>query len=196
MVSVWQLNAVGLGRNAVTIRVAAGRLHRLHQGIYAVGHSALSNEARWMAAVLACGQARNDLDASSTETVLDHWGAALSYRSACELWGLLSPGGGPSDISRLCRRCRLPVPEVNVRIGPHLVDFLWRERRLVVETDGYASHRGRAAFEDDRARDLDLRARGFDVLRLAEKQIEEDTERVAEVVATALRVGADAPGSL
>jgi predicted transcriptional regulator of viral defense system len=44
VVSVRQLNAAGLGRNAVTIRVRAGHLHRLHQGVYAVSHRGLSNE--------------------------------------------------------------------------------------------------------------------------------------------------------
>jgi very-short-patch-repair endonuclease len=62
---------------------------------------------------------------------------------------------------------------------------------LVVETDGYVYHRGRVAFEDDRARDLDLRARGFEVIRLGEKQVNEEPGLVAEVVGAALRVGAD-----
>jgi very-short-patch-repair endonuclease len=86
----------------------------------------------------------------------------------------------------LCRRHRLPRPEVNVRIGPHLVDFLWRERRLAVETDYYLHHRGQQAFQDDRGRDLDLRRRGFDVIRLAERQVEEEAGRVAEVLRAAL----------
>lgn len=98
------------------------------------------------------------------------------------------------DFLRLCRRHCLPMPEVNVRIGPHLADFLWRGRRLVVETDGYRYHRGRAAFEDDRARDLDLRARGFEVIRLSEKQMEEDPRGVAQVLAPALGVGDLLPG--
>ena len=46
------------------------------------------------------------------------------------------------DFLRLCRRHRLPDPEVNVRVGEHLVDFLWPKRRLVVETDGFRYHRG------------------------------------------------------
>jgi very-short-patch-repair endonuclease len=96
------------------------------------------------------------------------------------------------DFFALCRRHRLPAPEVNVLVGEHLVDFLWRGRRLVVETDGYIYHRGRAAFEDDRARDLSLRAMGYDVVRIADTQMDEEPERVAEVVGAALRVGADA----
>lgn len=95
------------------------------------------------------------------------------------------------DFLRLCDRHDVPAPEVNVRVGPHLVDFLWRDRRLVLETDGYRYHGGRAAFEDDRARDLDLRARGYEVIRLAERQLEEDEKQVAEVVVAALRVAPD-----
>jgi very-short-patch-repair endonuclease len=86
------------------------------------------------------------------------------------------------DFLRICRRYRLPAPEVNVRVGPHLVDFLWRSPHLVVETDGYRYHRGRQAFRDDRARDLDLRERGFEVLHLSEELIEDEPEKVAGVL--------------
>jgi len=87
----------------------------------------------------------------------------------------------------ICRRHRLPRPEVNVRIGPFLVDFLWRGQRLVVETDSYRYHRGKVAFQDDRGRDLELRQLGFDVLRLSEQQIDDESKRVAGVLAAALR---------
>jgi very-short-patch-repair endonuclease len=90
------------------------------------------------------------------------------------------------DFLQICRRHRLPAPEVNVRIGTHLVDFLWRAQRLVVETDFYGYHRGRVAFQDDRSRDLDLRRRGFTVVRLAERQVNEEPERVVEVLRAAL----------
>lgn len=93
------------------------------------------------------------------------------------------------DFLRLCRRRRLPSPEVNVRIGPYLVDFLWRERRLVVETDSYLYHRGEVAFQDDHARDLELMRRGFEVLRLSELQLDEGPAQVAEVLAATLAVG-------
>lgn len=83
------------------------------------------------------------------------------------------------DFLRLCRRFRLPLPEVNVRVGPYLVDFLWRDRRLVVETDGYRFHRGRIAFEDDHARDLDLRALGHDVRHFTYRQVHEEPAKVA-----------------
>src|SRR5690348_4083356 len=47
-------------------RLRAGRLHRLHPGVYAVGHRSLMRHGRWMAAVLASG----------TDAVLSHWSAA------------------------------------------------------------------------------------------------------------------------
>lgn len=97
-----------------------------------------------------------------------------------------------ADFLRLCRRHRLPPPEVNVRIGPYLVDFLWRERRLVVETDSYLYHRGEVAFQDDHARDLELMRRGFEVLRLSELQLDEEPAHVAEVLAARLAPAADA----
>ena len=92
---------------------------------------------------------------------------------------------------QLCRRNDLPIPEVNVRLGSRVADFLWRDRRLIVETDGYRFHRGRAAFEDDRARDLELRALGFEVLRLSHRQVTEESPQVAAVLREALQ----APGS-
>ena len=95
------------------------------------------------------------------------------------------------DFLRLCRRHRLSSPEVNVRIGPYLVDFLWRERRFVVETDSYLYHRGEVAFQEDRARDLDLMHRGFEVLRLSELQLDEEPAQVADVLAKRLALAGD-----
>ncbi len=87
----------------------------------------------------------------------------------------------------ICKRRRLPRPEVNVRIGPYLVDFLWREERLVVETDSYRYHRGKAAFQEDRGRELELMRLGYGVLRLSEAQIDEAPKDVGEVLAAELR---------
>jgi len=285
VVSLRQLTTAGIDRHTAHHRVRIGHLHPIHRGVYAVGHSSLSNEGRWMAAVLACGRPRPVGDLETT-TILDLWGAALSHCSALSLWALLPPTDGPVDVLicgvggrgrragirlhrsrslssadvtlckgipvtrpartiadirrvvsrpgampelisprelrrairqanvlglplgddekrdgtrsdlerdflRLCRRHRLPAPKVNTQIGPHLVDFLWRDGALIVETDGYEYHRGRQAFQDDRGRDLDLRARGYQVIRLSEKQVDEEPRRVAEVVGAALRVRAD-----
>jgi very-short-patch-repair endonuclease len=83
---------------------------------------------------------------------------------------------------RLCRRHRLPEPEVNVLVGPHEVDFLWPDRRLIVETDGYEGHRGRQAFEDDRAKDAELRVMRYTVVRFTYRQVSERWEWVEESI--------------
>lgn len=75
---------------------------------------------------------------------------------------------------------------MNVRIAGLLVDFAWRDHELVVETDGYRFHRGRVAFEDDRARDLQLRQAGFEVIRLSYRQVLDRPEQVASVLRRAL----------
>lgn len=91
------------------------------------------------------------------------------------------------DFLQLCRRHRFPAPEVNVPIATHLVDFLWRDRRLIVETDSYIYHRGEEAFQDDHSRDLDLKGLGYEVVRLSERQINEEPKKVAGALAALLR---------
>ena len=68
VIAIRQLAAIGLAQRTVSHRVAGGRLHRVHRGVYAVGHPLLSARGRYMAAVLACGP-----------------GAALSHASAAAL---------------------------------------------------------------------------------------------------------------
>ncbi len=65
-------------------------------------------------------------------------------------------------------------------------DFLWRRERLVVETDGYRYHRGALAFEEDHARDLELRRLGLQVLRFTYRQLTERAGEVAEAVSASL----------
>ena len=67
-----QLLSLGLSTSVVDAWVRRGRIHRVHQGIYALGHTALRAEGHRLAAVLACGP-----------------GAVLSHRSAAAHWGLL-----------------------------------------------------------------------------------------------------------
>jgi very-short-patch-repair endonuclease len=86
----------------------------------------------------------------------------------------------------VCRKYRLPAPDVNVRIDSLLVDFVWPEKRLIVETDGYRYHRGRIAFEEDRSRDLKLRILGYSVIRLTYRQVMDRPEDVATVLRRAL----------
>ncbi len=56
----------------------------------------------------------------------------------------------------------------------------------MVETDFWTYHRGFIAFEDDHARELDLRAAGYAVLRFTDRQLEGEPERVTTVLRVAL----------
>jgi very-short-patch-repair endonuclease len=249
VVSLAQLRGAGMSKVAASRRTETGRLHRIHRGVYAVGHTRLTFEGRCMAAALALGD-----------------GAAISHTSAAALWGLLPPREGrihltisgdsgrerrpgisvhrslsliagvttrrngiavtkpartlrdlhriapqplyrravrraldlrlitddelrpDADLTRselerifltLCRRHHLPRPETNARVGPYEVDFLWRDRGLIVETDGFNHHGSRAAFESDRSRDAFLQSRGYRVLRLTHRQVLERASVVA-----------------
>jgi very-short-patch-repair endonuclease len=71
-----QLVDLGLSSSAIGVWAKRGRLLRMHRGVYAVGHLALTRNGRFMAAVLACGD-----------------GAALSHFSAAVLWGILEDRG-------------------------------------------------------------------------------------------------------
>jgi very-short-patch-repair endonuclease len=106
------LLALGFGESSIEHRIKRGRLHRIAAGIYAVGWPKLTDERRWMAAVLACGD-----------------GAALSHRSAAALWRIGREVSRSTEISvrrdselrrpGLCvhRRPTLPAEDVVVRAG-------------------------------------------------------------------------------
>jgi very-short-patch-repair endonuclease len=84
------------------------------------------------------------------------------------------------------RAAQLPMPDVNVRIGPIEVDFLWRQERLVVEVDGFRFHASRAAFERDRLRDAELQAGGLRVMRVTWRQLTREPEATLARIARAL----------
>src|SRR5436190_12537458 len=66
VVSRAQLESVGVSDSAVSRWVQARRLHRIHPGVYALGHTALSLDARLVAGLLYAGD----------EAVLSHTTAA------------------------------------------------------------------------------------------------------------------------
>jgi len=277
VVSHAQLRATGLSASAIGRGVDAGRLLAVHRGVYAVGHAALGDRGRWMAAVLGCGP---------------H--AALSHASAAALWELRATNPAPSHVvvpgtagrrrrdvrvhrsrtltaeqvtSRhgipvttpartildlaatlsdrelqrvldeapvrrlisvpfldalarahpghhgarrvtralathtpgttltrseleerflaLCAAHGFPRPRVNARVAGLDVDFLFAERRLVVETDGWRYHGHRAAFERDRRRDAALTRAGYRTLRFTHDQVAQEPRTVAATVAAA-----------
>lgn len=270
VVSRKQLLALGLSGDQIRYRTAASRLRPVYRGVYAVGHDALPQRGRLIAALLVAGP-----------------GAALSHGTAAALWKLIRsmppfieitttgrapktrpglpfctaremdvrrlgglplttplqtlkdlaatrPGGLLEDAcsealylglvplaalrgqrgrgaarlravgadaaptrSRLERALRpvleqhhLPQPEINVRLGRYRPDFLWRAHRVIVETDGWQGHGHRLAFERDRARDAELQAAGYVVLRFTRRQVREDPQGVARTIAATLRLRA------
>jgi hypothetical protein len=59
-----------------------------------------------------------------------------------------------------------PRPEVNVHVEGYECDFVWRDQRVIVETDGGAAHGTRRAKERDPVRDADLQIAGWRVIRI------------------------------
>ena len=62
----------------------------------------------------------------------------------------------------------------------------WRFGSNFVPIDGWGSHGNRAAFESDRARDADLAALGYAVVRFTYRQVREEPIRVAAQLAPVL----------
>jgi very-short-patch-repair endonuclease len=69
------------------------------------------------------------------------------------------------------RKAGLPRPIAGYPITPYTADFAWPAERVIVETDGWNFHRNRFAFEDDRARDAYLAARGWIVVRITWRRL-------------------------
>jgi hypothetical protein len=247
-----QLLSAGLTTHEIRHRVDAGALLREHWGVYRVGHRAPSVEARYLAAVLACGEdarlsgraaahllgllkgrapkaevtaprqrcvpgvrvRRAQLDRADRaihrgipvtavpRTLIDlaadlsldalaracheagvryrmtpaHLAAALARRprntpGAPKLRRIVD-GDARVTLSPLERRFLellaehgLPLPRTNRPAGAYHVDCRWPDRRVTVELDSYRFHHSRHAWEQDRRRERDARARGDDFRR-------------------------------
>jgi very-short-patch-repair endonuclease len=283
LVCARQLRALGLYPATIAGWARMGRLHTVHRGVYAVGHGALSPEARLHAAALALGP-----------------DAAISHRSAAALWGFLEVDGRrwtrpvdvtirrrarrrpgirphynpmlaardvthlravptttpvrtlidlagllPPDVLRRAvrqaevlrlvdhrllvgelRRARgrrgtaalarilevgpaptrseledrmlelllrngFPRPLVNARpegvARAVEVDFLFEDLRLVLETDGDRYHGTRLAREADAARQADLEAAGYRVVRFTWRQVTEHEAQTVKRLRAAIR---------
>jgi len=90
------------------------------------------------------------------------------------------------DFLALCREAGLPTPAVNVLVEGHLVDFLWAEQKVIVETDSWSFHGDHLAFEKDRQTDVDLIAAGYDVHRTTYKMLERNPDPFLQNVRRAL----------
>ena len=86
----------------------------------------------------------------------------------------------------LCTAHGLDQPKVNERFADLEVDFLFPDHRLAVETDSWAFHRTRQAFERDRRRDAILTRAGYRTLRFTHRQISSEPATVAATIAAAM----------
>ena len=276
VISRAQLVALGLSVAEIEGRVRRGRLHRVHQGVYAVGHLSLTRNGGFMAGVLACGD-----------------GAALSHFSAAVLWAMVRDRSWPVHVTSpknrrhaglkvhrapldgervrrdgivvttpartlidladvaprrlleraideadylrldttglvprhgrsgsrvlasvlavhtpgstrtrseleemflaLCDRHGIPRPEVNVQIEGYECDFVWREQRVIVETDGGAAHGTAWAREHDPIKDAELTVAGWRVIRLTYVRVVNEPEAVAAQIKQLLKQRAPRP---
>jgi very-short-patch-repair endonuclease len=268
-----QLLQAGVSAREIQRRCEAERLHRIHRGVYAVGHRVLTLHGHWMAAVLACGAGaalshttaaaawdlrraggvihvtvpgrrgrkaprgiRLHRSPTLTEADIEHYRgipvtnvrrtivdlarteskdeleriveeadrrnlvdfAALKFARSASLKAVLrnyDPAPTRSEMERrflrLCREHDLERPEVNAVIDGYLVDFVWRDARLIVEVDGYRYHRSPRKFESDREQDVTLAGKGWRTLRFTWRQINHRDGWVAAAVRTGARRSAE-----
>jgi very-short-patch-repair endonuclease len=103
-----QAREAGLSRREIERRLEAGWLVRLYEGVYAVGHTALTDKSHLIAAVYACGPE-----------------ALAGYRSAGTMWGVMrwprrievtAPRGRKPKKGVIVHRSRLIHDEDRARI--------------------------------------------------------------------------------
>ena len=271
-----QLLRLGFSSGSIARSSKALRLHRVHRGVYAVGHRVLSDHGRCLAAVMASGR-----------------GAVVSHSAAAWLWGLLPGcpktidvtvprhGGNRAEIAlhhsstlapaehgrfgpipvtalprtlldvaattsprltwnvvdraerrgvldlaeidamlkrrrahrgaarlrkalaiyrepgffrarserlfrRLVKKAGLRPPLINTWIDRFEIDAYWEEERFAVEIDGWETHRGRRAFEDDRLRQEEMKLAGIDAIRISARRIETEPAAVGRRLAILL----------
>jgi hypothetical protein len=113
VVSRAQVKACGLSDRAIVERVRAGRLHRIHRGVYAVGHTALRGEGRLLAAALACGPAAVLSDATAGGV----WGVRPTSAARIDVTVPSDAGRRGPAIVRLRRRAGLTAADVTRKDG-------------------------------------------------------------------------------
>ena len=138
-------------RGAIEWRLRLGRLHRLHRGVYAVGHLALTRRSRWLAAVLACG----DRAALSHHAAGAHRGLRPSSRTITQVT-TANRGRHGSRAIRVHRVRRLEPADVTVHDGIPVTTIA---RTLLDLAEVLQPHQLENAFEQaERLQLLDLEA--------------------------------------
>lgn len=77
---------------------------------------------------------------------------------------------------------RRPEPTPQALVEGIRVDFLWPLAMVIVECDGYRYHSGRLKHDEDRIRDMALRAAGYEVHRATYRMLTELPDQFIETV--------------
>jgi very-short-patch-repair endonuclease len=182
-----QLLALGLTPRGIEHRVARGRLYLVGRGVYAVGRPDLTQNGRWMAAILACG---GDRDARGAIRVFPSRGTpavVLSFGSAASLLAIGREPDSHIDVSttlstdrrvpgvKLHRRPALGKDSVGYCQGipvtspvQTLIDLATRHGRPAMERSINEADRLKLVRTDDLRRGLDDHAGEPGVARLRE----------------------------
>ena len=101
----------------------------------------------------------------------------------------------------ITRPLGIPDPDTNQFVilddgGPAIrADFLWREQRVVLETDSRKWHQTRQRFESDRQRDQRLTAAGWKVIRTTWRQMKFRPHELRRVLIKLLSPAPESPGA-
>ena len=258
-----ELLGAGVSRDEIRHRLRSGALLREHPGVYRVGHRAPSVEARYLAAVRACGDGALFSGSAAAYLLGLLWGPAPQPEVTAPTWrrvpGLLthcSPRtcaldrliwrevpvtsvprtlvdiAARLDLDALARACheagvrfettprdvdavlarllnargsrklravlrgevrvtlssleklflerlreaRLPLPQTKRPASGRRVDCRWPDLRLTVELDSYRYHNSRYAWEQDRRREREARARGDEFRRYTHRDVFENPQ--------------------
>jgi very-short-patch-repair endonuclease len=103
-----------------------------------------------------------------------NWPGARTLRRV--VWGdaAVTVGRLEARFLALVKATRLPQPGMNRRVDGRHVDRRWPEHKLTVELDGYRYHKTRHAWEQDRQREREARARGDEFRRYTWRDVAED----------------------
>jgi hypothetical protein len=79
--------------------------------------------------------------------------------------------GFEDDFRAFCAAYDLPTPQINVKVNGREVDALFPEQKVIVECDGWPTHRDRSSFESDRDRDAENLRHGFRTVRITRRRL-------------------------
>jgi hypothetical protein len=130
-------------------------------------------------------------DLREVESLLDRTVGHLGHgrlRRAIELYRepVFSRSGVERRFLALAQQAGLSRPATGFNVAGYELDVYWPAERFAVELDVFETHGTRGAFERDRLRQEDLKLEGVEMIRVTDKRLEREPDRVIERVARLL----------